>query len=121
MVKNKKKNKQDTVKSKLACACARLASLHTLEKRLTPPSMSLCNSHYVNNHDINPSLILENTFSIVPPGSPTSACLVSVDRHGWNSHLFGCLYRSLGLGALEDILTMGEGLRRKPVSGFAVY
>ena len=42
-------------------------------------------------------------------------------RHAWNSHLFGCLYRSLGLGALEDILTMGEGLRREPVSGFAVY
>lgn len=42
-------------------------------------------------------------------------------RHAWNSHFAGCLYRSLGLGALEDILTMGEGLRQKPVGGFAVY
>lgn len=35
--------------------------------------------------------------------------------------LFGWCSRTLGLGAVEDILTAREGLRRKPVSGFAVY
>lgn len=54
------------------------------------------------------------------PWFPKSPCLVAVNIDMLEI-LFGCLYRSLGLGALEDILTKGEGLRKKPVSGFAVY
>lgn len=61
-------------------------------------------------------------FSIVTSGSLKSPCLISVDIDMLGIVIWcGCLSRSLGLGALEDILTMGEGLRQKPVSGFAVY
>lgn len=56
-------------------------------------------------------------FALVPPSPLLSICRY---RHGIVI-LFGCLCRSSNTCALEDILTMGEELRRKPVSGFAVY
>lgn len=56
-------------------------------------------------------------FALVPPSPLLSICRY---RHGIVI-LFGCVCRSSNTCALEDILTMGEELRRKPVSGFAVY
>ena len=71
----------------------------------------------IDNHDTNPSLILENPVSIVPPGSPLFPHVLLLNigryRHAWNSHFVRLSRHGFGLRCFRGQFDNGRSIEAK--------